>query len=70
MRRTSAKAAGACLGDIEHLIPQLIERREYASVVQIAIAYLESVNTNDAWGESIVQFPIERYGTAPRRVRR
>jgi hypothetical protein len=35
----------------------LIKKREFASAVQLAIAFVESVNTSDAWGKGISRFP-------------
>jgi hypothetical protein len=47
----------ACFGNTQDLFPMLIKKREYASAVQLAIAFVESVNTSDAWGKGISRFP-------------
>ncbi|MCC7531359.1 MAG: hypothetical protein IT342_22840, partial [Candidatus Melainabacteria bacterium] len=47
----------ACFGNTQDLFPMLIKKREFASAVQIAIAFVESVNTSDAWGKGISRFP-------------
>lgn len=47
----------ACFGNTQDLFPMLIRKREYASAVQLAIAFVESVNTSDAWGKGISLFP-------------
>jgi len=47
----------ACFGNTQDLFPMLIKKREYASAVQLAIAFVESVNTSDAWGKGISLFP-------------
>lgn len=47
----------ACYGNTQDLFPMLIKKREYASAVQLAIAFVESVNTSDAWGKGISRFP-------------
>lgn len=51
-------AGNACLGNTADLFPQLIRERQYASAVQLAIAFLESVNVNDSWGRNISSFPV------------
>ncbi len=47
----------ACFGNTQDLFPMLIKKREFASAVQLAIAFVESVNTSDAWGKGITRFP-------------
>lgn len=47
----------ACFGNTQDLFPMLIKKREYASAVQLAIAFVESVNTSDNWGKGITRFP-------------
>ena len=47
-----------CLGTVKDVLPQMVANREFASAVQVAITFLESVNTNDVWGRSIVKFPV------------
>lgn len=47
----------ACFGNTQDLFPMLIKKREFASAVQLAIAFVESVNTSDAWGKGISRFP-------------
>jgi hypothetical protein len=48
----------ACLGNTKDLFPQLIHKREFASVVQLAIAFVEAVNVDDNWGAYIVNWPV------------
>lgn len=50
----------ACLGNTQDLFPELIRKREFASAVQLAIAFLESVNKDDPWGRRIEQWPVAR----------
>lgn len=47
----------ACLGNIEKLLPSLIRKREFVSVIELVIAFLESVNPSDQWGKYIVRWP-------------
>lgn len=48
----------ACFGNTKDLFPMLIGKREFASVVQLAIAFVESVNLDDNWGKFIVNWPV------------
>ena len=48
----------ACMGNTKDLFPQLIQKREFASAVQLAIAFVEAVNFDDAWGKYIVNWPV------------
>jgi hypothetical protein len=50
-------AGYACLGSTKDLFPELIGKREYAAAVNLAILFLESVNTADVWGSRIVYWP-------------
>lgn len=47
----------ACLGNVQDTIPMLINQREFASVIEVAIAFVESVNVNDSWGKHIDMWP-------------
>lgn len=47
----------ACLGNTQDLFPMLIEKREFSHAAQLAIAFVESVNTSDSWGKCIELFP-------------
>lgn len=47
----------ACFGNTQDLFPMLIKKREFASAVQLAIAFVESVNVSDNWGRGISQWP-------------
>jgi hypothetical protein len=47
----------ACLGNTAEVFPQLIKKRELTSVVQLAIAFVESVNVKDTWGKHIGAWP-------------
>lgn len=48
----------ACMGNTKDLFPALIKKREFASAVQLAIAFVEAVNLDDAWGRYIVNWPV------------
>jgi hypothetical protein len=48
----------ACLGNTKDTFPDLIRKREFASAVELAIAFVEAVNTSDAWGKYIVNWPV------------
>jgi hypothetical protein len=48
-----------CLGNIKDLLPGMIQRRELVPAVQLCIAFLESANTDDAWGSKVEQWPVE-----------
>ncbi len=48
----------ACMGNTKDLFPQLIRKREFASAVQLAIAFVEAVNVDDNWGAYIVRWPV------------
>jgi hypothetical protein len=47
-----------CLGNTKDQFPELIRGRQYASAVQLAILFLESVNINDNWGRTLARFPV------------
>lgn len=47
----------ACMGNTKDLFPNLISRREYSSAIQLAIAFVEAVNVDDAWGAHIGRWP-------------
>ncbi|MDZ4836187.1 MAG: hypothetical protein SGJ27_20610 [Candidatus Melainabacteria bacterium] len=47
----------ACMGNTKELFPMLLKKQEYASVVQIAIAFVETVNVDDNWGSQITNWP-------------
>jgi len=49
----------ACLGSEKDMFPDLIRKREFASAVNLAIVFLESVNVDDVWGARIVEWPVE-----------
>jgi len=48
-----------CLGNIKEMIPQLIGRHEYPALIMMAIAFLESANVDDQWGQSLSSFPLK-----------
>lgn len=48
----------ACFGNTQDLFPMLIKKREFATAVQLAIAFVESVNVSDSWGKGISLFPV------------
>lgn len=47
----------ACYGNTKDLFPMLIGKREFATVVQLAIAFVEAVNLDDNWGKFIGNWP-------------
>ncbi|MCC6978364.1 MAG: hypothetical protein IT343_08585 [Candidatus Melainabacteria bacterium] len=50
----------ACMGNTKDLFPALIQKREFASAVQLAIAFVEAVNLEDNWGAYITNWPVAR----------
>jgi hypothetical protein len=52
------EAGNPCLGNIRTVMPDLIHQRQLASAAQVAIAFLESVNVNDGWGQHINRWPV------------
>lgn len=48
----------ACLGNMKDVFPAFIARRDFASAVEAAIAFVEAVNVDDAWGKYINQWPV------------
>lgn len=46
-----------CFGNTAEAFPRLIKKRELTSVVQLAIAFVESVNLDDSWGKHIEKWP-------------
>ena len=50
----------ACLGNVQDLFPRLISQRDYSTCVQLAIAFVEAVNTDDSAGSHIDSWPIAR----------
>lgn len=48
----------ACFGNTKELFPMLINKREFASAVELAIAFVESVNLDDTWGKYLGQWPV------------
>lgn len=48
----------ACLGNTKDVFPDLIGRREFACAIELAIAFVESVNVSDAWGKFISNWPV------------
>lgn len=48
----------ACMGNTKGTFPMLVEKREFASVVELAIAFVESVNVSDTWGQHIKCWPV------------
>ncbi|MBP9091246.1 hypothetical protein KBI23_09465 [bacterium] len=47
----------ACLGNMKEVFSQLLSARQYAAVVEAAIAFVEAVNTDDTWGKHIDRWP-------------
>lgn len=58
-------AAGvACLGNIKDVFPKLLANRDFATALQLAIAFLESVDPADTWGKYIVRWPVVQVHSA------
>jgi hypothetical protein len=55
-------AGAACLGNTQAMFDELLLNRQYASAVQMAIIFLQSVNITDTWGKNITYWPIEPLG--------
>ncbi len=53
----------ACFGNTKDLFPKLIASREITSALQLAIAFIESVNVNDNWGSHIGNWPVAQPGS-------
>lgn len=53
------KDGSACLGNIEEMVPRLIGSNEYAYLIQVAIEFVESVNTADPAGRFINNWPLK-----------
>lgn len=43
------------------VIPQLIGKFQFADLVSLCIGFIQSVNENDAWGRTILNFPSVRH---------
>jgi len=52
------KDGSACLGNVKDLFPKLIARRDFSTAVQVAIAFIESVNVDDQAGQFVNCWPI------------
>jgi len=52
------KDGRACLGNVKDLFPRLIARRDFSTAVQVAIAFIESVNVADSAGKFINLWPV------------
>jgi hypothetical protein len=53
-------AGNACLGNTEALFPKLTAKRDFASAVQVAVAFIEYVNVDDPAGKLIHHWPYAR----------
>ncbi|MFA7337514.1 MAG: hypothetical protein WC028_12065 [Candidatus Obscuribacterales bacterium] len=47
----------ACLGNMKEVFSQLLSARQYAAVVEAAIAFVEAANPDDTWGKHIDRWP-------------
>jgi len=52
------EGGSACYGNLEEIIPSLIAAGEYASIIFMGIAFLESVDTQDAAGRYVNRWPV------------
>lgn len=48
-----------CLGSIKYDLPKLMAKMDFSSAIMLAITFIESVNTDDAWGKTIDRWPVE-----------
>lgn len=55
----------ACYGNTAEIWPELIGNYEYAAAAMVAIQFIESVNTEDSWGERISDWPLAETGKKP-----
>jgi hypothetical protein len=51
-------AGNACLGSLNSSLPKLITSYEWATAVELCIAFLESVNTDDPAGRKVNKWPL------------
>ncbi len=49
-----------CLGSLEGVIPQYLAVYDFATLTQLAIAFIQSVNINDSAGAHIKRWPIAK----------
>lgn len=50
-----------CLGNMRDVFPQLIAKFQFAALTSVAIAFVQSVNEGDQWGQDIKRFPTVRH---------
>ncbi len=48
----------ACLGSLEEVIPQYLAKWDFATLTQLAISFVQSVNTDDVAGSKVNRWPI------------
>lgn len=48
----------ACLGSAKDEVHMLLRSRHYGAAIELAIAFVESVNVNDSWGQHINKWPV------------
>lgn len=48
-----------CMGNFNEVLPSLVMANEYSALVIMSIKFIESVETNDQWGKTIVKWPID-----------
>lgn len=49
-----------CLGSMESVIPQLVAKYEWSALIQMCIAFVESINLADIAGKHLSKWPISR----------
>lgn len=49
---------GACLGSLQEIIPQYLAKWDFATLTQLAISFIQSVNVDDVAGSKIPYWPI------------
>jgi len=55
----------ACLGNLAEALPSLFAGAEYATILQLAIQFVETCNPDDTWGRGIVNWPVAAQADAP-----
>lgn len=50
------------------MLPELFSAHEYAALMQMAVRYLQSANTDDAWGRTINMWPVANAEDVPKYV--
>ncbi|MBY0547649.1 MAG: hypothetical protein K2W95_10170 [Candidatus Obscuribacterales bacterium] len=57
----------ACLGSAKDEVHMLLRSRHYGAAIELAIAFVESVNVNDSWGQHISKWPVVPVAPLPQK---